>query len=54
MDVKVGLDGIESWGDMIIGAEETTGANFDGFNFKWKVKRKVAPRGGYPQSSSSF
>ena len=41
VDVTVGLSGVESWGDVIIGAEETTGANFDGFDFKWKVKRRI-------------
>ena len=39
--VTVGLHGMESWGDVIIDSEETTRANFDGLDFKWKVKRRV-------------
>ena len=41
VDVTVGLSGVEGWGDVIIGAEETTGANFNGFDFKRTVKRRV-------------
>ena len=46
VDVTVELSGVEGWGDVIIGAEETTGASFDGFGFKRTVNRRVGTSWG--------
>ena len=32
---------MEGWGDVIIGAEEQTGVNFEEFNFNWRIKRRI-------------
>ena len=54
VDVTVGLGGAESWGDVIIGAEEPTGVHFEALNFKWSIKRWVGTLWGLSPELKDF
>ena len=52
--VTAGLGEAESWGDVIIEAEEPTGVHFEGFSFKWPIKRRVGTSWGRSPELEAF